>query len=62
MFFDNYGRFLVSTETQNKNTLGQLDRYINDRNGAFAYYDIVVFHSNDLDIAETFIKNEEKRA
>lgn len=61
VFFDNYGRFLISVDIQDKKTLGQLDGYINDRNGAFAYYDIVVFHSEDNDIAESFVKNEEQR-
>ncbi|MFA6476210.1 MAG: FkbM family methyltransferase [Candidatus Paceibacterota bacterium] len=61
VFFDNYGRFLISTETNKKETLSQLDHYINDREGAFAYYDIVAFHLNDADIAQSFIKNEESK-
>lgn len=60
VFFDNYGRFLVSTETDQKETLSQLDNYISDRKGAFAYYDIVAFHRQDTELAQSFIKSEEK--
>ena len=60
-FFDNYGRFLISLDITDKEKLQQLDHYINSRNGAFAYYDIVIFHQQDQDLAKSFISKEEKR-
>lgn len=60
LFFDNYGRFLISVGTKDKEIIKQLDRYTDGRVGAFAYYDIVAFHRNDSDIAESFIKTEER--
>lgn len=61
VFFDNYGRLLISTDVKEKRTINQLSRYVDGKNGAFAYYDVVVFHNKDLDIAESFIKTEEQR-
>jgi len=61
IFFDNYGRFLLSTTINDEKLMRQLDRYIDERNGAFAYYDIVVFHRSDSDIARSFIADEERR-
>lgn len=61
VFFDNYGRFLVSTKTDQKEALSQLDNYISDRKGAFAYYDIVAFHDQDTDLAQSFIKSEKRK-
>ena len=62
IFFDNRGRFLISIDITNKRNLTQLDTYIKNREGSFAYYDIAVFHSEDNDIAESFIKEEGGKA
>lgn len=60
VFFDNYGRFLVSVSIDEKAIIKQLDRYIGNRKGAFAFYDIIAFHTEDTDIARLFIEQEEK--
>lgn len=60
VFFDNYGRFLVSVDIKEKKTINQLHRYIDNTNSAFPYYDIAVFHNNDNDIAQIFVKKEEE--
>lgn len=60
VFFDNYGRFLVSVDIREKRIINQLHRYINNTTSAFPYYDIAVFHNNDNDIAQIFIKIEEE--
>ena len=61
VFFDNYGRFLISVDIENIGVIKQLDRYIDNSKGAFPYYDIAVFHDIDNDIADYFVKNEEQR-
>lgn len=58
IFFDNYGRFLISVKAGNKMAIEQLCHYINDRKGGFAYYDIAAFHNEDSDIAKLFIESE----
>ncbi len=60
-FFDNYGRFILSTTLRDKKILNQLSRYTGNQMGSFAFYDIVVFHEQDSDIAESFIQNEMQR-
>ncbi len=61
LFYDNYGRFFLSATVNDTKLLNELDRYIMNRKGGFAYYDIVAFHSADNDIVSTFIKNETSR-
>lgn len=58
LFYDNYGRFVVSSNLDNKVLLNELDRYIMNRKGGFAYFDAIAFHKNDNDLATTFINNE----
>lgn len=59
-FYDNYGRFLIALTFEAIRQIKQLDRYIQKRNGAFAYYDIVSFHKEDGEMAQSFISEEEK--
>lgn len=58
IFYDNYGRFLLSDTLNNEIILKQLDNYIVARKGAFEYYDLCVFHKDDKDIAREFIDAE----
>jgi FkbM family methyltransferase len=58
LFYDNYGRFLLSDTLNNKLMVKQLDNYINARKGAFEYYDLCIFHKDDEDIALKFIDSE----
>lgn len=58
VYFDNYGRFLLSNSLQNALLMQQLLKYIQGKHGRFEYYDIAVFHHMDKDIAHQFIKSE----
>jgi FkbM family methyltransferase len=61
VFFDNYGRFLISVNVDNIETIKQLDHYVTNQAGSFAYYDIVAFAAEDSDISRSFIDNELQR-
>lgn len=50
IFYDNYGRFLISVDADNYEQINQLTRYTNDRRGKFEYFDIAIFHKKDLDL------------
>lgn len=58
IFYDNYGRLLLSVSITNKQNLHQLDQYIKDYKGSFYYYDICLFHKNDNAIFEKVINKE----
>jgi hypothetical protein len=58
VFYDNYGRFLLSTKLEDSNLLNQLDAYIEKRSGAFPYYDICLFHKDDTDIFDSLVEVE----
>lgn len=58
LFYDNYGRFLVSTSIEQLAEIEQLDAYISGKKGHFQYYDLCVFHKEDTDIAQRLIEAE----
>lgn len=58
IFYDNYGRFILSTDISNKLQILQLDNYIASSKGGFEYYDLCLFHDEDEDIAINFINSE----
>ncbi len=58
MFYDNFGRFLLSTELMNDKLIRQLHAYIKNKKGGFLYYDLCIFHNDDNDIAAKFIEEE----
>lgn len=60
LFYDNYGRFLISSKLNNHEQIKQLHIYIKNKAGAFPYYDLCIFHTKDDDIAINFIKDEIK--
>jgi hypothetical protein len=60
LFYDNYGRFLLSTTLENKQLIFDLHRYTTERKGAFPYYDIVLFHEKDNDLAGLFLAEERR--
>jgi len=61
IFYDNGGRFVVSIDLHNHLQLRQLHNLI-DKNyrSPFPFYDIVLFHEDDADIARKFISSEMK--
>lgn len=58
IFYDNYGRFILSDNLNNSKIVRQMDNYIEDRKGAFEYYDLCIFHEEDHDVARQFIESE----
>ena len=58
LFYDNYGRFLISVSIEQIKEIEQLDAYIAGKTGAFPYYDLCVFHKDDSDIAQQLIDKE----
>lgn len=57
IFYDNFGRFLISVEVNSYNHIEQLNRYIKNRRGKIDYFDIALFAEKDLDIYEKLISN-----
>lgn len=61
IFYDNLGKLIISTNLSNRLILKQMNNYINPTDRTpFPYYDIVLFHNEDRDIAKAFIENEMK--
>lgn len=59
LYYDNYGKFLLSTEISNAQLLKQLYAYINRKaDCAFPYYDVCIFHQDDNELAEYCIERE----
>lgn len=58
IFYDNFGRFLLSTELKNEQLIQQLHDYTKHKKSAFSYYDICLFHQQDNQLAQEFIKDE----
>ncbi|MCX6297255.1 MAG: FkbM family methyltransferase [Bacteroidetes bacterium] len=58
IFYDNFGRFLISTELKNEMQIQQLHDYTKHNKSAFSYYDICLFHQQDNQLAQDFIKEE----
>lgn len=59
MYYDNFGKFLLSAEISNELLLQQLYMYINKKEDcAFPYFDVCVFHQDDNKLADFCIENE----
>jgi FkbM family methyltransferase len=58
MFYDNYGRLLVCVNLNDIEIIKQLDLYIKGKKGAFEYFDICLFHEEDLDLYKTIKEKE----
>jgi FkbM family methyltransferase len=58
MFYDNYGRLLLCVNLNNIGIIKQLDLYIKGKKGAFEYFDICLFHDEDIDLYETIKEKE----
>lgn len=61
IFFDNVGRFILSTDVNNTKIIEQLYAYTYRKCGAFPFYDVCVFPEADTDIADSFAGEEMKR-
>ncbi|TCC97562.1 FkbM family methyltransferase [Pedobacter hiemivivus] len=59
LYYDNFGKFLLSTEISNTLLLAQLYAYINRKSDcAFPYYDVCLFHRDDDDLADFCVERE----
>jgi FkbM family methyltransferase len=58
IFYDNYGKMLLSVRVDNSDLITQLYNYMRKKEGAFGYYDVCVFHKNDDDLAREVIEKE----
>jgi FkbM family methyltransferase len=61
VFFDNRGRYMLTTPISQHELIRQLHFYADETNSEIAYYDICLFHDSDLDLAEAFIHTESGR-
>lgn len=60
IYYDNYGKMLLSTTLDNRPLAEQLYAYMRKREGAFPYYDVCVFHQDDDELANEVIHQEMK--
>lgn len=58
IFFDNRGRYLLTTAISQKELIRELHQYADENNSEIAYYDICLFHDEDKDMAAQFVKGE----
>ena len=58
MYYDNFGKLLLSINLDNKDIAEQLYAYMRKGEGAFHYYDICLFHHDDDQLALDIIKAE----
>jgi FkbM family methyltransferase len=58
IYYDNYGKLLISITTQDTSQIKQLYNYMRRHEGAFPYYDIAIFHQDDDALADQIISQE----
>ncbi|HEY4064285.1 MAG TPA: FkbM family methyltransferase [Puia sp.] len=61
LFYDDRGRFILSTTLASRPLITDLHDYADGKNGLIYYYNICLFHSDDNDIAEYLIQKESER-
>lgn len=60
LFYDNFGRLLISFSIENIKLIQQLYNYTRKREGEIEYFDVCVFHSTDDQLAAEVIDAEMK--
>ena len=58
IYYDNFGKMLLSTTLSNRQLVEQLYIYMSRNDGAFPYFDVCAFHKNDDALADEVIKEE----
>jgi FkbM family methyltransferase len=58
LFYDNFGRLVISTDLNDKEIIYFIDKYIADGKGAFPYYDVAVFTKEYENLLKDVVKNE----
>ncbi|MES2005960.1 MAG: FkbM family methyltransferase [Bacteroidota bacterium] len=54
IFFDNYGRYMLTTPISQHELIRELHYYSEDSISQIGYFDVCLFHENDADIAKKF--------
>jgi FkbM family methyltransferase len=60
IFFDLYGRYVLTTPISNHELIKQLHDYSDDNISRIGYYDVCLFHDNDRDLEKEFIAAAKK--
>jgi hypothetical protein len=58
LFYDNFGKLLISLNTADSEPIQQLHAYIKNGEGSFHYFDVCVCHEEDDDLANYIIQKE----
>jgi FkbM family methyltransferase len=58
LYYDNYGKLLLTLSTSDKELISQLYSYMKNKTGAFPYYDVCVIHQCDSELAKLIIEKE----
>lgn len=56
MFFDNYGRYMLSLPINQHEPIKELHHYSDNYHSRVGYYDVCLFHDKDTELAHTFMK------
>ena len=57
LYYEDSSRFILSEQLTNTRIIEQLDNWISGSAGVY-YFDLILFHESDQDIADKFIKDE----
>lgn len=60
LFYDNTGRFILAAELESRQMIHELYLYTSGKKSAFPYYDVCIFHTDDAELANRCISEEEK--
>ena len=58
VFFDNKGRYMLSIPLSQKELITEIHHYADESKCQVAYYDVCLFHENDRELSDKFIKGE----
>lgn len=58
IFFDAKNRYIITLPLSEKELIKQLHFYIDEENSMIPYYDLCLFHKEDLDLESSFINSE----
>lgn len=56
MYFDNYGRYMLTAPINNHSLIGELHNYTEDGVSQVGYYDVCLFHESDGELQDAFTK------
>jgi FkbM family methyltransferase len=58
IFFDDRGRYIITTDLDNRHVIESLSSYADGKSGLIYYYNICVLHKEDEDLAEAITAGE----